>query len=75
MYQRAGRLAEAKEHFVALTRGDPGNFAAHVRLCDILIRLGHLAEAEAVLRTAQRLDPQHPDTATIARSLESARAR
>ena len=58
-----------KQEFLALIRRaihlDPGNTAAMLRLARHHVAAGELAEAEAVLRTAQKLEPKSAQVAGL----------
>jgi tetratricopeptide (TPR) repeat protein len=58
--RRAGRTAEALEHYRAATRHDPGHAESHSVYGLMLLQLGRAGEAEAPLRRAVEIAPKHP---------------
>ncbi len=73
LYAR-GRLEEAAGAWVAAAARAPGDPQPLNNAAVALMALGHLDQAEALLRDALRLRPRHPPTEENLRRLQAARA-
>jgi Flp pilus assembly protein TadD len=70
-----GRDAEAKEHYQVAVARTPSALQAHLRLCEVCLRLGELDEATAALNAAQRLAPGNPEVVEMARRVAATTRR
>jgi tetratricopeptide (TPR) repeat protein len=57
---KAGRLADARQHFIAVTEIDPYSVRGQVELGTVLLLEGHLPEGLAAWEEAMRLAPNDP---------------
>ena len=73
----AGRLDEAREHFLKVVDHAPSELAGYTGLAETLLRLGREADSDAVVRAAREraLDGPELDLFDARRALRQDRAR
>ena len=71
IYAASGFTAEARAAWVKASRIYPGYVTPHVNLAQTALAQDDLADAEAHLARARRIDPEHPGVARLAADLEA----